>query len=96
MRGARLGSGDTEQTEPSSHEEQPTGAHDATWGGEHGAHQRPSIMELGFLSPLYVKTGPVASVYLDTTRASEMAAKEVIYELSAGGDTAPPLHSPAS
>ncbi|GAA3977380.1 hypothetical protein FOF52_18290 [Thermobifida alba] len=34
-------------------------------------------MDLGFLRPLYETAAPVASVYLDTTRASESAAKEI-------------------
>ncbi|GAB3206590.1 Vms1/Ankzf1 family peptidyl-tRNA hydrolase [Marinactinospora thermotolerans] len=34
-------------------------------------------MDLGFLHPLYSVSGPVASVYLDTTRSTESAAKEI-------------------
>src|SRR5690606_40998668 len=34
-------------------------------------------MALGFLRPLYAAAAAVASVYLDTTRASESAAKEI-------------------
>ena len=34
-------------------------------------------MDLSFLTPLYETPGPVASVYLDTTRAEESGAQEI-------------------
>lgn len=59
--------------------------------------QGPRRMDLGFLRPLYGTTAPVASVYLDTTRATENAAKEIelrwrglresLAEQGADGDT---------
>lgn len=35
------------------------------------------VMDLSFLTPLYEVTGPVASVYVDTTRADENGAQEI-------------------
>ncbi|MET9324696.1 hypothetical protein ABZX75_31760 [Streptomyces sp. NPDC003038] len=38
-------------------------------------HRMGDIMELGFLKPLFTKPGPWASVYIDTTRATEDAQR---------------------
>ncbi len=53
---------------------------DPASGGEDGAYpdaDGPDIMELAFLERLYRAAGPVASVYLDTTRTTENSAHEI-------------------